>query len=164
MCWAVVAALLHELGHWAAARLAGAPVPRVVIGTGPRLVAFRWAGTLWDVHRYPVAGQARAALVAPRLARTKLVAIVAAGPLANAALLALCAAGGGATWLVAGAWANALHLGLSLFPWRCRSPQGPVLSDGLQIALLPRLSTAALHERLAAGHRAISLELCLAGD
>ncbi len=50
--------LIHEAGHWAAARLLGIGVPIFSIGFGPRLFGFRAGGTDFRVSALPFGGYA----------------------------------------------------------------------------------------------------------
>jgi regulator of sigma E protease len=50
--------LIHEAGHWAAARLLGIGVPIFSIGFGPRLFGFRAGGTDFRISALPFGGYA----------------------------------------------------------------------------------------------------------
>lgn len=79
--------LLHELGHYLAARRAGIDVEEFAVGFGPQLAAFRAGSTQWTVRATPLGGYVRFAEEGPGsyreapLARRALV--MAAGPAAN---------------------------------------------------------------------------------
>jgi regulator of sigma E protease len=48
--------LLHELGHFAAARAAGIPISRVSLGLGPKLWSFERGGTEYRISGIPLGG------------------------------------------------------------------------------------------------------------
>lgn len=78
--------LIHELGHYAAARLFGLAVSRFSVGFGPALL--RWhaaAGTEWRLSAIPLGGYVHVSFDERRLARA---VVIAAGPLANVLLAA----------------------------------------------------------------------------
>jgi regulator of sigma E protease len=98
--------IIHELGHYLAARLTGIAAVEFAIGFGPRLAARQAFGTLWTLRAIPLGGYVRfaeegsgALNEAPLSSRAK---VMAAGPLANFAaallLLWLLAVGLGLPW------------------------------------------------------------------
>jgi regulator of sigma E protease len=70
---AIVAAVLavsllivvHELGHFLAARRFGMRVERFSVGFGPVLLSFRWAGTEWAISALPLGGYVKIAGMGP---------------------------------------------------------------------------------------------------
>jgi Zn-dependent protease len=52
----VVTIIAHELGHAVVARLVGMKVVKVVVGSGPILVAHEWQDIRFELHRYVLAG------------------------------------------------------------------------------------------------------------
>ncbi len=51
--------LIHEFGHFFAARLCGVKVEEFGIGIPPRLFGFVWKGVLWSVNLIPFGGFVR---------------------------------------------------------------------------------------------------------
>jgi antitoxin component YwqK of YwqJK toxin-antitoxin module/membrane-associated protease RseP (regulator of RpoE activity) len=47
---------VHELGHFAAAKSVGIPIKRFVVGFGPRLFAFRFRSTEYELRLIPLMG------------------------------------------------------------------------------------------------------------
>lgn len=93
--------LIHEAGHFAAAKLLGVAVPTVSLGLGRRLAGFHWRGTDYRLSLLPLGGYVTLAgadptepadpdVPAQRSFRGRPVwqriLIIAAGPLANLAL------------------------------------------------------------------------------
>lgn len=92
-----VLVLVHELGHFAVARLCGVRVLRLSLGFGPRLVSARWRGTEYVLAAVPLGGYVRLlgedpSDVVPEVERGRSfsskplwqrVAVVLAGPAAN---------------------------------------------------------------------------------
>jgi len=93
-----VIVFFHELGHYLAARIAGAKVPTFSIGIGPELVGFtdrhgtRWKIALLPLGGYVMADGVDATVPWPRSVISR-AAISAAGPVANFILGALIVAG-----------------------------------------------------------------------
>ncbi len=56
---------VHELGHFAAARLCGVEVEEFSLGFGPKLLGIRWRGTLYALRLFPVLGYVRMAGMYP---------------------------------------------------------------------------------------------------
>ncbi len=48
--------LIHEAGHFVAARLVGIPVAEFAVGLGPRLWRRRWGGTEYSLRALPLGG------------------------------------------------------------------------------------------------------------
>ncbi len=48
--------IIHELGHWVAARRCGVRCPSFGIGVGPKLGGFRWRGTEFELRPIPFIG------------------------------------------------------------------------------------------------------------
>lgn len=75
---------VHEMGHFAAARLMGIPVARVSVGVGGKLVSVRFGGTEYRISKFPFGGYVMPepqAYFAQRPLRRMLFAL--GGPLAN---------------------------------------------------------------------------------
>jgi regulator of sigma E protease len=47
---------IHELGHFVAAKMNGVAVEVFSLGWGPRLVGFRWRGTMYQIAWFPIGG------------------------------------------------------------------------------------------------------------
>lgn len=47
---------IHELGHFVAAKMNGVAVEVFSLGWGPRLVGFRWRGTMYQISWFPIGG------------------------------------------------------------------------------------------------------------
>lgn len=78
--------LIHELGHYAGARLVGLPVSRVSVGFGPALLLrCSPTGTEWRLSLLPLGGYVHVAFDQRRWARA---VVIAGGPLANLVLAA----------------------------------------------------------------------------
>jgi regulator of sigma E protease len=96
------AVLVHEAGHFVAARLCGIPVRQFSAGFGPALLKVQKNGTVYALRLFPLGGYVepeRGAVEGSALWKQLLVYL--AGPAANAAgavLLAAAAVG----WLLAG--------------------------------------------------------------
>lgn len=79
--------LIHEAGHFWAARLMGLPVARFSIGFGPRLWGWERGGTEYRISVLPFGGYVLLALEETedyfRLPLARRIAFSAAGPLAN---------------------------------------------------------------------------------
>ena len=84
--------LLHEAGHFVAARAVGMPVARFSVGMGPRLWGFRWRGTEFVLGALPLGGYVLPDLVEAddyyRIPLWRRIVFALGGPLANL-LLAL---------------------------------------------------------------------------
>lgn len=85
--------LVHEIGHYVAARRAGIAVPEFSLGFGPRLCSFQARGTAWTVRAIPLLGYCRFAEegvdgwdLASLSARAR---VMLAGPIANLLLFVL---------------------------------------------------------------------------
>ncbi|MEW5945187.1 MAG: RIP metalloprotease RseP [bacterium] len=48
--------LLHELGHFIMAKIAGVDAPEFAIGMGPEVAGFTWGGTRYKVCLFPIGG------------------------------------------------------------------------------------------------------------
>lgn len=96
--WAYIIAVLvfgllvlaHEAGHFLMARARGIAVVEFSVGFGPRLIAWRRAGTTWTVRALPLGGYVRwaeegAGAFAAAPAASRALALLG-GPLANAML------------------------------------------------------------------------------
>lgn len=53
-----VSILVHELGHYWAARVQGVGVKNFALGFGPTLLKFDWRGTTWRLNAIPLGGYA----------------------------------------------------------------------------------------------------------
>lgn len=86
--------ILHELGHFAAARRMRLDVPEFAVGFGPRLFSFTRGATTYSFRLFPIGGYVLLPDLAPEPeaipvpVRRRLLTI-AAGPLANIALVVL---------------------------------------------------------------------------
>lgn len=133
----------HEAAHALTTRLLGGHAPAVYIGRGPPLARWRIGKSEVIVGRYVFLGGLAHHVWIGRLARWKLIALVAAGPLANLAAAAAL------FWAVAMvseeheilaallAGFGLGHLFAGLFNlWPMRGEAGEFPSDGLQIWLL----------------------------
>ncbi len=105
-----VVLLVHEAGHYAVAKLVGAPLVSVRIGVGPQL--WRWSdadGVEWRVGALPVIAWVRlCASARDTLAPTRRLAIVLGGPVASVVFgVFLLAVHGGALSVLAGDTAGA---------------------------------------------------------
>jgi len=81
--------LVHELGHFLAARAAGLPVTLVELGVGPVLGTWKSGGaggTLWKLRALPLCGKVDFDAAPTSLRRA---AVFSAGPAANLLLAAL---------------------------------------------------------------------------
>ena len=117
--WFVLAMLIHELGHWAAADACGVRATELGVGWGPRLCGFSRGGVEFALRALPVGAYVRldvAELQRRRLSRQ--VFVLLAGVLVN-----LAAAG-----LAHGTWFGAMNFLLAatnLLPlyqqdgWKC---------------------------------------------
>ncbi len=124
--------LLHEAGHFAAARLAGIPVASFAVGFGPRLWSRRRGGTEISLRAFPLGGFVAPAVEGEAEFRAiplgRRLAFFLGGPLANLALaVPLCAA------------LNVLRHGFSWYAVAV-SPFGQTFTTFRQMALaLPRM-------------------------
>jgi regulator of sigma E protease len=79
--------LVHEVGHFWAARLLGLPVARFSVGFGPRLWGWRRGGTEFRLSALPLGGYVMLDLADAedyfRIPLARRIAFSAAGPLAN---------------------------------------------------------------------------------
>jgi regulator of sigma E protease len=82
--------LVHEAGHFVAARLAGIPVSGFSVGLGPRLWSRRWGRTEYVLRAFPLGGFVVPAVSSDREFRIiplgRRLAFFLGGPLANLAL------------------------------------------------------------------------------
>ena len=60
----VVALVLHELGHFLAARVCRVPVTQAGLGWGPKLFGFRFKEVDYQLHAFPVGAYVRMDMVA----------------------------------------------------------------------------------------------------
>lgn len=84
----VVAAVIHELGHYAATRLAGGDARKILIGSGSLLTEFRFLGTDWEIHESFRSGAVLFFLDEIEHARLRLAFIIVSGPVASILLAA----------------------------------------------------------------------------
>jgi regulator of sigma E protease len=79
--------LVHELGHYAAARAAGIPIARFSVGFGPRVWGFRRWGTDFWISAFPLGGYVLPDLASQedyfRIPLGKRILFALGGPLAN---------------------------------------------------------------------------------
>jgi hypothetical protein len=79
----VTAAVIHELGHYAAARILRCPTVGILIGSGRFLARFQLLGTTWEIHESLRSGAVLFFLDRLDHARLRLASIIAAGPLSS---------------------------------------------------------------------------------
>lgn len=60
-----LAIVIHEFGHWLAARFCGIPIMEFRVGVGPQLLSFRLWQSLWHLHLLPLMGWVREPLLLP---------------------------------------------------------------------------------------------------
>ena len=79
--------LVHELGHLAAARIAGVPVARFSVGLGPAMWEVRWGRTAYRLSVIPLGGYVVLGVDSVQrlleIPAWKRIAFFASGPLAN---------------------------------------------------------------------------------
>jgi tetratricopeptide (TPR) repeat protein len=80
---------MHELAHAATGRLFGIRIFRIAVGGGITLLSWRMFGILWELRLSPVGGATWLASPPQRMRRLRLSGVILAGPLMNAALLAV---------------------------------------------------------------------------
>jgi len=165
--FAVTALFFHELGHAVGAAACGTTVWKVIIGKGPIVWTPKWFGWEWEVHALPFSGRVIPLLTSKRWYRLKYMLIVAAGPLANVAILAVV------TWPARLIYSeslqarlvwwfifvNVLYLFFSLLPYRARIGNSRYPTDGLQLLQLPFLRPQQVEERIATGHLVTAVTL-----
>lgn len=92
-CWIAVSSLasiiLHELGHAAAARIAGLSVLTISLGAGPVQRRWQTGSTHWELRSLPTCGFVRTTLPAGERPRLAGMLGTAGGPAVNALLLVL---------------------------------------------------------------------------
>ena len=86
-CWASL--LLHEAGHFLAARAADTKVESVQLGNGPRWMAFDSGGVRWEVHAWPTSGSVNIEEGVFAYSVRQLAMVVLGGPLATLLLATL---------------------------------------------------------------------------
>jgi hypothetical protein len=86
--WGHISIVLHELGHFYAAKVLGMEPIRIKVGAGPRLAAFEFFGRPIDYFLVPTYGMTYVSIGTLRRLRTKLVLLSLAGPVVNFILIA----------------------------------------------------------------------------
>lgn len=76
-----VSVLVHEFGHYAAARHFGLPISELRIGTGPTMFKFYRRGALLSFNVFPTGGVVHLSFTA--VERWKRIVLYVSGPLAN---------------------------------------------------------------------------------
>src|SRR5580765_2142765 len=71
--WGHISIVLHELGHFYAAKVLGMEPIRIKVGAGPRLAAFEFFGRPIDYFLVPTYGTTYVSIGTLRRLRTKLV-------------------------------------------------------------------------------------------
>ena len=75
-----VAMVLHELGHWFAARICNVPVTQVGIGWGPKIAALPVLGVDWQLRLLPLGAFTRMDMVVlQRLSLSRQLFVLGAG-------------------------------------------------------------------------------------
>jgi regulator of sigma E protease len=100
--------LIHELGHFLAARAVGMATPEFSVGMGPRLFSFRLGGTAFIVRLVPLAGYVLLPDLANEEGHTNVsalrrTAVMLAGPLFNL-LFAMVLVGPGQVLMLLAHW------------------------------------------------------------
>ncbi|MRR36142.1 peptidase M50, partial [bacterium] len=78
-----VLVLVHEYGHFRAARFFGVPVPEFSIGFGPRFFGWERNGTVYSLRAIPLGGYIRTADSLLRRPAGQRIIVALAGPAAN---------------------------------------------------------------------------------
>jgi len=142
--------LVHEAGHWLAARALGFDVHSVQIGTGRMLAQLRWFGVPVSWSENPVLGMVRCTVRGGSLLRIRRFLMLSAGLVTHALWIWLAVAASerfghslfdpadGFRPLASLAWVNGWLLLGNLLPLRV----GELLTDGAQILALPFLRRA----------------------
>jgi regulator of sigma E protease len=100
--------LIHELGHFIAARLSGIPIELFSIGFGPKLWSVRIGRTEYRISAVPIGGYVLPEMENPEdffhIASSRRIVFALGGPLANIILALICLG-----------FLNALQSGFSLY-------------------------------------------------
>ncbi len=162
----------HELGHALAGRLLGYRVFRITIGYGRVLFSRKFLGWEWEFRPLPIGGVAVIATCSPRFYRLRHFVMLLAGPLVNVIFIVLL------FWIlpkgssltsysshgVAPALdfflANAILLGINLWPRKITTAAGVTEDDGMALLTVPFIAREKVEERLAAYYFLASQELC----
>lgn len=137
----VLGVVLHELGHFAFAKLAGLPVAKVVIGARGLLCAFSLGRVDWEIRVLPLAGRV---IIEPSVyqAKYRSILMVSGGVMANAAFAVILHF----VWdvpfvptksdlpLQGLMWSQILLIAGTLYPRIVKTQDGQVATDGYQIA------------------------------
>lgn len=78
-----VTVLVHECGHYFAARFCNVPVEAVHIGVGPKLCVGRFDRTQWVLRLFPFGGSVSLSQTSETAAVWQQVLIIISGPIAN---------------------------------------------------------------------------------
>jgi len=161
----------HELGHALAGRLLGYDVFRVIIGYGNVLFKRRFLGCEWEFRPFPLGGVAVIATRSSRFFRLRRFVMLLAGPLVNVIFIVLLfwilpTAGSLGSHSLHGVapdidffLANALLLGMNLFPYKITTAAGVIENDGLALITVPFCKRKKVEEHLAAYYFLASHEL-----
>ena len=134
----------HELGHAAAAWLMGMEVGRITFGRGPLLARWVVRGVILDLRAIPIVGSVSATTRRLTNWRWRMIAFIAAGPMANLAILVvatvvwlnsppgLVTREGISPWLLL-AFANLTLLVFSLSSREVTAATGTMPSDGRRL-------------------------------
>ena len=144
----IVLTVIHEGAHALAARTLGWQVPMLEVGFGAVWRQFRWGNTEVYIRRYPIVGCVRVVPKHFRQPKLRNALIYAAGPLAEAGVLAVIIAVFGEDklrqpehlWSAVAAviaLAALISIAINLFPYRT---ENGAITDGLGILLSPTLT------------------------
>jgi len=86
--------LIHELGHFIAAKLSNIPIETFSIGFGPKFWSFRIGQTEYRISALPIAGYVLPKMEVPedffKIGSSRRIAFALGGPLANIILALIC--------------------------------------------------------------------------
>jgi Tfp pilus assembly protein PilF len=175
-----VSILLHETAHAAVARVLGLRVFKVIVGSGPAWLTWKWAGVPVEIRRHPFGGLTYIGHESPRGFRLRNVLVVAAGPLVS--LLWFL----GLFWLVYDerlmqqlpvtvqraleipgwllVWPAASTVVYSLWPHMCRAEGKQIPNDGLQLLQTPWLKPAEIIDSVGMTYAQLANQSLEAGD
>lgn len=161
----------HELGHSIVGMLLGYRVFRVVIGYGQVLFTRRFMGWAWEFRPLPIGGVTIIATRSAHFYRLRQFVMLLSGPLVNVVFIVLTfwlLRKGGTSRLyssqgVAPALdfflANAILLGMNLWPRKIMTAVGVTENDGMALLTIPFVRRKKVEERLAAYYFLASQEL-----
>jgi tetratricopeptide (TPR) repeat protein len=152
----------HELGHAIAGRLLGYKVFRVIIGYGKVLFKRRFLGWEWEFRPFPIGGVTVIAIRSSRFYRLRRFVMLLAGPLVNVIFIVLLfwilpKGGSLSSYSLQGVapaldffLANAVLLGLNLWPYKITTAAGVTENDGLALITIPFSKRKKIEEHLSA--------------